>query len=210
MLTYIYAFIGEGTWLPIVQECIGYSVVSATLSAYLDAELFQSLDKDNFPLKKHGRDVDFCNRIGGVVRGMPGEEIIRQLPSFRSISWEVKPGEYMPVTIDCFTRPGCAQLVHESEEQISIDFEKIHSLEELGLLDYAVICPTPPITGAIVVVDPFSTGAHIAAMVAKCGFKLILVFAEVSYPLYPLNLCMCICICMHSIYLLSIHPYISL
>ena len=88
---------GEGTWLPIVHECIGYSVVDVTLSAYLDNSLFDSIEKDNFVMKKHGRDVDFCNRKGGVVRSFPGEEIIRKLKSFSSISWEVKPGDYVSI-----------------------------------------------------------------------------------------------------------------
>ena len=40
----------------------------------------------------------------GVVRSMPGEAFIRKLPSFRSLSWELKPGDYAHKTIDCFTR----------------------------------------------------------------------------------------------------------
>ena len=90
------------------------------------------------------------------------------------------------MTIDCFTRPGCAQLIHEDESQVSYDFEMIHSLEECGLLDYAVICPSPPTTGAVVVVDPFSTGAHLAALIVKCGYKLILVFAQLDSPVAQL------------------------
>jgi hypothetical protein len=31
--------------------------------------------------------------MGGVVRSTPGEEVIRKLPSFRSMSWDIKPGE---------------------------------------------------------------------------------------------------------------------
>lgn len=38
------------------------------------------------------------------------------------------------------------------------DFEALHDHEELGLIDYSVICPTPPAIGAVVVVDPFSSG----------------------------------------------------
>jgi biotin carboxylase len=82
---------GEGTWLPIVRECIGFSVVDVTLSAYLDGKLFDSLDKDHLPVRKSGMDVDFVNLQGGIVRAMPGEDVIRALPSFRSINWEIKP-----------------------------------------------------------------------------------------------------------------------
>ena len=42
--------------------------------------------------------------MGGVVRSLPGDEVIRRLPSFRSINWEIKPGDYCAITKDCFTR----------------------------------------------------------------------------------------------------------
>jgi hypothetical protein len=45
----------------------------------------------------------------------------------------------------------------------------VHALETNGLIDYAVICPKPPNPGAVVVVDPFSTGANIAAQIIKMG-----------------------------------------
>ncbi|RYH31113.1 ATP-grasp domain-containing protein [archaeon] len=177
---------GEGTWLPVVQECVGYSMVGVTLDAYLQGELFNKIDKDHFPLKKAGREVDMVSRYGGIVRSLPGEEAIRKLPSFRSMSWEVKPGDYAHKTIDCFTRPGCVQLVADTEEDAERDLEAIHSLEVIGLIDYAVICPKPPSIGAVVVVDPFSTGANIAATVLKWGYKLILIFSEKDSPVAKL------------------------
>jgi len=170
----------------VAKECIGYTQVEVTLSAYLDGKFFDSLDKDHFPMLKHGREVDMCNRQSGVVRALSGEAVIRKLPSFRSMSWEIKPGDFAPVTIDCFTRPGCVQLVNESEEQADIDFERIHSLEPMGLIDYAVICPVPPLIGAVVVVDPFSSGANLAAMTVSWGYRLILVFAEMDSPVAKL------------------------
>lgn len=117
---------GEGTWLPVVKECIGYSQVELTVSLYTDAQLFESVDNNVYPLMKvdclspHcrlsvclisrsnrdqvGMDVDLVSRYGGIIRGFPGESLVTALPSFRSISWESKIGEYSPVTIDCFTR----------------------------------------------------------------------------------------------------------
>lgn len=108
------------------------------------------------------------------------------MPSFRSINWEIKPGDYIPKTIDCFTRPGCVQLVGETEEQADIDLEAIHDIELLGLIDYSVICPKPPMIGAVVIVDPFSTGANMAAQVLKWGYKLILIFSEIDSPVAKL------------------------
>lgn len=171
---------GEGTWLPVAKECVGYNQVMVTLDAYLDCKLFDSIQKDYFPVHKAGREVDMVSRYGGIVRALPGDAAIRKLPSFRSISWEVKPGDYCHKTIDCFTRPGCVQLVAATEADAERDLEAIHDLELFGLIDYAVICPKPPTVGAIVVVDPFSTGAHLAALVLKWGYKLILVFSQLE------------------------------
>lgn len=173
---------GEGTWIPATNECIGYTQVSITLDAYLSGHHFAQIDKDRYPMRKAAREVDLVSRRGGIMRGKPGEAAIRALPSFRSICWEVKPGDYVPLTVDCFTRPGCVQLVSETEEQADKDFEAIHDLEELNLIDYSIICPKPPSIGAIVVVDPFSSGANLAAMVLQWGYKLILVFSELDSP----------------------------
>ena len=177
---------GEGTWLPVAQECIGYTQVSVTISAYLDGKLWDSINKNSFVLKKHGRDVDIVNRKGGVVRSLPGDKLIRELPSFRYLAWDIKPGDYAPITIDCFTRPGCVQLVNESEQQADADLETIHSFEDMRMIDYAVICPVPPITGAVVVVDPYTTGANLAAMVVNWGYRLILVFSDMESPVAKL------------------------
>jgi len=177
---------GEGTWLPLTVECIGYNQVSVTLDAYLSGTLFNSLPKDSYALKRSAREVDMVSRHGGIVRALPGENIIRELPSFRSINWEVKPGDYCAVTVDCFTRPGCVQLVNDSEDACQRDLETIHDLEMMGLIDYSVICPKPPAVGAVVVVDPFSSGANLAAMVLQWGYKLILVFSEMDSPVAKL------------------------
>lgn len=128
------------------------SQVNVTLDIYLEGTLFDSLPRDSYTKMKAGREVDMVSRHSGIVRALPGDEKIRKLPSFRSIGWEVKPGEYIPRTIDCFTRPGNVQLVNDSEEDAERDLEAIHDLEEFGLIDYAVICPKPPSVGAVVVV----------------------------------------------------------
>ena len=65
----------------------------------------------------------------------------------------VNEGDFVYQTIDCFTRPGGVQLVNASEEQVEADFEAVHSLEHMGMFDYAFMCPVPPVVGAVVVVS---------------------------------------------------------
>lgn len=57
-----------------------------------------------------------------------------------------------------FVCSGCVQLVHDSEEQAERDLEALHALEDMQLIDYSVMCPVAPTVGAVVIVDPFSTG----------------------------------------------------
>jgi hypothetical protein len=54
------------------------------------------------------------------------------------------------------------------------DFEAIHDNEELGMIDYSVICPTPPAIGAVVVVDPFSSGTVCvsSSMFVECSVRV--------------------------------------
>lgn len=171
---------GEGSWLPVAHECIGYTVVSVVLDVYTNGPVFDTLPATSYVKMKAGREVDMVARHPGIIRSKPGDAKIRALASFRSFNWEVKDGDFQPQTIDCFTRPGSVQLVNDSEEQAEADLEAIHDLEEMGLFDYAVICPNPPVVGAVVVVDPFSTGANLAAAVLKWGYKLIIIFSEME------------------------------
>ena len=46
---------GEGTWLPTIQECIGFTQVSVTLDVYLEGKLFETLHPTQYVLKKVGK-----------------------------------------------------------------------------------------------------------------------------------------------------------
>jgi biotin carboxylase len=82
---------GEGTWIPVAQECVGFTQVSATVDVYSGGKFFHSIqDGNHYPLAKAGRDVDLVSRHSGIVRAFPGEAAIRSLPSFRSLKWECK------------------------------------------------------------------------------------------------------------------------
>jgi len=65
------------------------------------------------------------------------------------------------------------QLVGETEEEVERDFEAIHDNEELGMIDYSVICPAPPAIGAVVVVDPFSSGEFSPFLFSSCCWDYV-------------------------------------
>lgn len=48
---------GEGTWLPVSVECVGYNQVTITVDTYLDGKMFDSIDKNCFPMKKVGNSI---------------------------------------------------------------------------------------------------------------------------------------------------------
>lgn len=69
--------------------------VEVTLDVYLEGALFKTLQKDTFPKRKAAREVDMVSRNGGIIRKLIGDAFIRALPSFRSLTWDVKPGDYI-------------------------------------------------------------------------------------------------------------------
>lgn len=69
--------------------------VEVTLDVYLDGALHKTLAKDTYPKRKAAREVDLVSRNGGIIRRLIGDAFIRQLPSFRSLTWDVKPGDYI-------------------------------------------------------------------------------------------------------------------
>ena len=67
---------GEGSWIVVADECIGFSQVTATVDLYTTGQLFESLQEHTYPMVKFGREVDLVSLNSGVVRAMPGEKVI--------------------------------------------------------------------------------------------------------------------------------------
>ena len=115
-----------------MKECIGYTQVDCTVDVYLNGPLFDTLPSDSYVLKRFGREVDLVSEQSGVVRSTPGDKVIRNLPTFFSVSWEVKPGDFLRATVDCFTRPGVVQIIGNTDEDCGRDVEMIHKLGSTG------------------------------------------------------------------------------
>lgn len=45
---------GEGTWLPVALECVGFTKVQVVVDMYTGGGLWESLDPKRYPLKKTG------------------------------------------------------------------------------------------------------------------------------------------------------------
>ena len=128
---------GEGTWQPIAQECVGHDQITSTLDVYVDPDAFDALPLQPTEMKKYGREVFLVARQNGVCASLPGVAEIRAMRSFRKLDMHVQPGSTVVPTIDCFTRPGSVQLVHEDEAIVLADHARIRALEGAGLFEFA-------------------------------------------------------------------------
>ncbi len=75
---------GAATWVPVAQECVGYTQLEATLNCYLRPDQFDALP--SVPsLKSQGCEVFVVSRDEGVLKEVVGLDAIRDLASFRLV-----------------------------------------------------------------------------------------------------------------------------
>jgi hypothetical protein len=129
---------GEGTWQPIVEGCngVGTDQINATVDAYLRPD-----EWDKVPLmcgesmQRYGREVFLVAREDGRIKSMPGVDVIMALPSFVKAEMAVQVGDDLRKTVDCFTRPGAVQLIHEDAAVVEADYVRLRELELEGLFE---------------------------------------------------------------------------
>ena len=177
---------GEGTWKPIADNCVGYNQIDVTLDAYLEEGRFMALPDVPTKLRMYGREAFVVARDSGVLRGTPGFDEIRKFRSFLSEEVAIHRGQFMPLTVDCFTRPAAFQFLDEDESVVEKEYERVRELEKQGMWDFEVMSPNKPETAAVVIVDPFSSGAQLAARALALGYKLIMLFSETDSPVASL------------------------
>lgn len=123
---------GHGTWATIADAAFGYNQMECTIDSYLHPERFADLPLYPFAPKAFGKEVFLVNYRDGLVRDTPGADRIKAMQSFKSIDMGVKEGSRLHKTIDLFTMPGRAQLLHEDRDQVERDYLKIHLMLEEG------------------------------------------------------------------------------
>ena len=124
---------GEGTWMSVVDECIGYNQLEATLNCYLRPDRFDELPFRPV-LKNEGCELFLVSSQTGVVSDIPGIEKIRSLGSFKRMEMLCQPGSHIKPTTDCFTRPGSVQMINASGYHLEKDYDFIRDLERNGEL----------------------------------------------------------------------------
>ena len=130
---------GDGSWRPLCRALTGgYSQVEATVDSFMDPVQFHKLpNKPPSPFKAAGDYVIMVSYSRGKVKGTPGFEVIKHLPSFVSLESGVKVGDEVEYTTDLITSIGSVILMHPDEEVLKKDIEFIRYMEEFnGMFNY--------------------------------------------------------------------------
>jgi len=126
---------GEGSWVPLVNKCLGRNQVQSVLDALLDEKAFESIAE--YPIVKdyYGVEVFLVSQKEGKLKSFPRLEEVKRLKSFFQLDLLVKPGEPLKKTIDCITRPGSVRLCHTDKKQVERDFETIQDMQLNGFYE---------------------------------------------------------------------------
>jgi len=114
------------------KACIGYGPIDLTADAYLDRSSFDRKAAAPYHAKKLALRVNLMMDREATLAALPGEEKLRQFPSFFFLRWIKTPGMKTQRTVNYFTVPGFVVLVHENPKQLWADYEQIRDLEAQG------------------------------------------------------------------------------
>jgi len=130
----------EGSWMPIVERCLGYSHVSALLDAHEPRpEAFDALPPTPSKMLAHGAQVGVRSVVDGIISHINHEkvELIRAVPSYdsESLPWNstLAVGQKIVPTIDILTLIGQVQLVHADKHILEVDLASVQERIDAGL-----------------------------------------------------------------------------
>merc|ERR1711933_61691 len=125
----------DGAWIPLARKLTrGYTMVDATLDAYLKPEAFEQLPDTYHEFTAAGLTVMLVSYEAGVAKGTPGFDAIRRLPSFVSLNSGLDVGSKVPVTIDLFSAAGTVVLAHQDPCIVQEDLRTIREMESTNSL----------------------------------------------------------------------------
>eukprot|EP00438_Fugacium_kawagutii_P000983 Skav221360 [mRNA] locus=scaffold2286:35159:37935:+ [translate_table: standard] len=153
---------------PLMHELVGYSPVNALMDAFFDEAAFKQLPAIPSNFKQFGVMGHIVSRQEGVFVKAPGLQALEQLPSHMKSCVSAQPGVRVQKTTNLKSCAGRFVLLHESRDRVSKDYDHAHELiSSEGFFEVI------PLNDAVVVVDPISTGALLAAELAQRGLATL-------------------------------------
>ena len=112
----------EGAWIECAEFVYGYNQAQVCFSAYTDPDAFALVPSVPESRKGYSAFVFMVSYSEGVLRGFNESMVneIKEMASFVSLEFYVKPGEPISKSIDCFTFLGNVKLVHPVEKVVEV------------------------------------------------------------------------------------------
>ncbi|EWM27297.1 phosphoribosylglycinamide synthetase family protein [Nannochloropsis gaditana] len=122
---------GEGTFVSLTAEAIGYNQLSVALDLIRDPQALAGIPLLPPPLKAHAAEVCLVSRKSGrLLRHFLTEHVAgNTLPSLKSVELHVAVGDYLKKTVDMLSSPGSAILAHGDARVLERDYECIHEMD---------------------------------------------------------------------------------
>ena len=125
---------GEGSYVCIVDRCVGYNQVVVTVDAYVNPEAFDALPDIPTNLSAVGCEAMLVSYDAGILESVSGLARISTFSSFLQSQVYLEAGDEVHRTVDMFTTPGSIMLVHEDPTELERDYQEIRKLETSGQL----------------------------------------------------------------------------
>lgn len=130
----------QGLMSPVARrKALGHTHVTLTAQAICDPMGFAAYTCGNEPYQRrmHALCVSLISETCGTVRGIPGLDAIRALPSFADAIGFLTPGKQLLPTRDLVSTPGIVYLVSAEFEQIRADFAQLRAMPMDGIFALA-------------------------------------------------------------------------
>ena len=168
----------EGFWMPVADAVYGYNQVECAIDSFTSPANFRAIPSSCESRKAWGGLKFLISHEDGVLKnlGAVALEEIKSMRSYRGHQLFAEVGEAISRTQNCLSWAGCVKLVHEDEAIYQADYNRIEELESIGGGLFEVQPIVKEKAKAVVLVDPFSTGAVVAHRLNLRGYRVIAVY----------------------------------
>lgn len=112
----------HGACVPeIVQKISSISQIDLTVDVYVEPERFYSRVKKPPEFHKAALICFLTNYNKGILKGIPGADLVKTLPSYGLAHWDITIGDEIVETTNLVNSPGWVAFISEDKNQIEMD-----------------------------------------------------------------------------------------